>query len=158
MAKTISNKISVKASSAKPLGKPPTGVKNLGIDPAICFYAVEDGDETEEGEEAYIIFVYDSSLATSKQNLVKRKFPYIYIFYYDEPVVISTMRDITARVFDHLEITSHMDVDKRLAYTQRIIRGFTLTKYREVLVTCRHSAKNIAGDMWTLVKLTGLSS
>ena len=40
MAKTISKKISVKASSAKPLGKPPTGDKTFGLDPEIRFYAI----------------------------------------------------------------------------------------------------------------------
>ena len=49
MAKTISKKISVKASAAKPLGKPPPRDKTLGLEPAICFYAIEDGDDTEEG-------------------------------------------------------------------------------------------------------------
>ena len=50
MAKTISKKISVKASEAKPLRNPPPVDKNFGIEPAIRFYAIEDGDETEEGE------------------------------------------------------------------------------------------------------------
>ena len=49
MAKIISKKILVKESEAKPLGKPPPGNKNLGIDPEIRFYAMEDGDDTEEG-------------------------------------------------------------------------------------------------------------
>ena len=59
------------------------------------------------------------------------------------------MRDITIGVFEHLNITSPMDVDKRLAYTQRILRGATLKKYQEVLVTCRQSAKELTGDEWT---------
>ena len=50
MAKTISKKISVKASSSKTLGKPLPGDKTLGIEPAICLYAIEDGDKTEEAE------------------------------------------------------------------------------------------------------------
>ena len=70
MAKTISKKISVKASAAKPLGKFPPRDKTIGIDPEICFYAIEDGDETEEVEEAEILVVYDSSLAASKKNLI----------------------------------------------------------------------------------------
>ena len=63
MAKTISRKISVKASEAKPLGKPPPGDKTLELDPAIRFYELEDGDKTEEGEEAEILVVHNSSLA-----------------------------------------------------------------------------------------------
>ena len=49
MSKTSSKKISVKDSAAKPLGKPPPGDKTSGIDPEILFYAIEDGDKTEEG-------------------------------------------------------------------------------------------------------------
>ena len=63
MAKTISRKISVKASEAKPLGKPPPGDKTLELDPEIRFYELEDGDKTEEGEEAEILVVHNSSLA-----------------------------------------------------------------------------------------------
>ena len=48
MAKTISKEISVKASASKPLGKPPLGDKTFGTEPVIRFYAIEDGDETEE--------------------------------------------------------------------------------------------------------------
>ena len=50
MANTTSKKISVKDSEAKPLGKPPTGDKTLGIEPKIHLYAIEDGEDTKEGE------------------------------------------------------------------------------------------------------------
>ena len=56
-AKTIGKKISVKASASKPPGKPPPGDKNVGLDTPTCFYAIEDGDETEEGEESEIIVI-----------------------------------------------------------------------------------------------------
>ena len=48
------------------------GNKNLGIQPTICFYEIEDDDKTEEGEEEEIFVIQSSSLAASKQNLVKR--------------------------------------------------------------------------------------
>ena len=55
MAKTISRIISVKSSEAKPsgktLGNPPPGDKTSGIDSAISLYALEDGKNTDEGEE-----------------------------------------------------------------------------------------------------------
>ena len=66
MVNIISKKISAKASAAKPLGKPSPGDKTFGIDTGILFYAIEDGDETEEGEETEILVIYDSSLAASK--------------------------------------------------------------------------------------------
>ena len=74
-ANTISKKISVKTSTAKPLGKSQTGDKNLRIEPSISLYDIEDGDYTEEGEGAEILVVHESIIEASKQNLVKRKFP-----------------------------------------------------------------------------------
>ena len=70
--------------------------------------------------------VYDSILAVSKQNLVKRQFPYIDTFDNEGPVIINAMRDLSVRVFEHLEIISLTDLDKRLAYMQRIIIGSEL--------------------------------
>ena len=46
------DKMQEKASTAKPLGKPPPGDKSLGLDPAIRFYLIENSDKSEEGEEA----------------------------------------------------------------------------------------------------------
>ena len=40
------------------------------------------------------------------KNLIKRKFPYIYMFDHEVPFMISTMRDLTVGLFKHLEITS----------------------------------------------------
>ena len=51
-AKTISRKSSVKASAAKPPGNPTPRDEILGLEPATHFYEIEDGDKTEEGEEA----------------------------------------------------------------------------------------------------------
>ena len=130
MENTISKKIYVKASLAKP---PPTD-KTLGIDPAILFCAIEDGDGNEKGEEAEILVIYYSSLAAFKQNLVNRNFPYIDTFDHEGPAVISAMRNLTVVVFEHLDITSHINLDKMLAYTQRTLRGDAHKKYREVLV------------------------
>ena len=40
------------------------------------------------------------------------------------------MRDLTVGVFEHLDIILPTDVDKTLAYTQRILRVSALKKYR----------------------------
>ena len=45
-------KISVKTSTAKPLGKPLPGDKNMGLEPEIYLYTLEDSDDNTEGEEA----------------------------------------------------------------------------------------------------------
>ena len=68
------------------------------------------------------------------------------------------MRDLPVGVFEHLEITSPMDVEKRLDYTHRILIGVALKKHRVVLVTCRQSVKDITGDGWTLGIMTGLAA
>ena len=74
MEKTTSKKRSAKDSEANPSGKPLPGDRTHGIDLEICFYSIQDGYDTQELQEAQILVVYGSSLAVSKQNLVKRKF------------------------------------------------------------------------------------
>ena len=61
--------------------------------------------------------VYNSSLASSKYNLVKRQFTYIDTLDHEGPVVINAMQDLTVVVFENLDIISPTDVDKRLAHT-----------------------------------------
>ena len=68
------------------------------------------------------------------------------------------MHNLTAGVFENLEIILPTEMDKRLAYTQRILRGSALKKYQEVLVTCKQPAKEIAGDKWTLGDMIGVST
>ena len=48
MAKSISKKIYIKSSAAKPLGNPPPVNKSFGIETTIRSYDIEDGDETEK--------------------------------------------------------------------------------------------------------------
>ena len=94
MANTISKEILVKDSAANPSGKPPPRDETLGLDPEIRFYAIYDTDETEEGEGSEILFIHNSNLAVSKQNLVKRNFPYINTFDHEGPALVSAMRDL----------------------------------------------------------------
>ena len=51
---------------------------------------------------------------------------YINTFDHEGTVVINVMRDLTAGVFEHLEIILPTDVDKRPACTQRIRIGSAL--------------------------------
>ena len=63
------------------------------------------------------------------------------------------MCNLTSGVFENCEITSPMEVDQSIAYMQRILRGAALKKYKAVLMVCRESAKDLAGDKWTLGNL-----
>ena len=49
MEKSISKRNSVKASTAKPLGKILSGDKTMGLDTDILFYEIEDRYKTKEG-------------------------------------------------------------------------------------------------------------
>ena len=53
MARSISMKMKkLKASTSKPNVKPPPGDESLGLEPVIGFYEIEEGGNTEEGEES----------------------------------------------------------------------------------------------------------
>ena len=60
------------------------------------------------------------------------------------------MRDLKRGLFEDLEITFPLDVDKRVNYMQRLLKRLALNKYKTVLSECKASAKVIAGDQWTL--------
>ena len=75
--------------------------KTLGLGPDIRFYEIEDDEKTEEGEEAEILVIHDSSLAASKKN-TKRDSPYINIFDYKITSMIHKMKNLSAGVFKNL--------------------------------------------------------
>ena len=79
MEKSVSLK-PVMASTARPNGKTPPRDKTLGIEPEICFYGIEDGDKTKEGEESETLVIYNSRLKAYKQKIVKIKFLFIDMF------------------------------------------------------------------------------
>ena len=92
----------MKALTAQPSFDLPPGDKTFGIGPYIRLYTIEEGDNTEEGEDAEILIIHDKSLASTKQNLVKRKLPYIDMFNNQGHAVLCAMRNITSGVFEHL--------------------------------------------------------
>ena len=95
---------------------------------------MEDIDETEEGEESEIPDIHNSRLAVSKQNLIKKKFPYIDTFDHELTALVSAMHDLPSGVFEHLDITYPMDVAQRVAYTQSILREAVLNKYKAIML------------------------
>ena len=62
--------------------------------------------------------MHNLSLTATNQNLIKRKFPYIDMFNHQGPDVVRVMRDLTVGVFEIIGVTSPMDVDKIIKYTQ----------------------------------------
>ena len=49
-----------------------------------------------------MLVIHDSRVTVSKENLVKKKFPYINKFDNEVPGVISAMRDLTVGMFEYL--------------------------------------------------------
>ena len=101
MARIISLKIFT-ALTANPNGKLLPRDKTLGIDKAIHFYDIEEGNNNGEGEESEIFFIHDSSISEFKQNLGKRYLIYIDTFDPEGPAIIRIMYDQTVKVFRHL--------------------------------------------------------
>ena len=60
---------------------------------------------------------------------MKIKFPYIDMFDHEGLAVISEIRILTVGVFEHLEITSKLDLYIRIKYMERILRGPAIKKF-----------------------------
>ena len=91
MTRTVSKINAVKVSTDKPSDKPLLGDISFGIDPAIRFYGLEDGDKTEEVEDVEILIIQYKILAATKQNIFKRNLPYINMFGHQGPEVVHVM-------------------------------------------------------------------
>ena len=68
------------------------------------------------------------------------------------------MHGLTSGVFEHLGITFIMEVDQRVAYTHRILIRALIKKYKTVMVECKQSVKDLAGNKWDLGVLKELST
>ena len=70
---------------------------------------------------------------------------------HEGPAVVHAMRDLTVRVFEHIEIISDMHADKSIKYMKHILIKTALKKHKQVLERCKESAMGIAGDQYNLV-------
>ena len=90
--------------------------KNSRVEPEICFYIVEGGDEAEEGGEAEILVKSDLRREATKQKKIKA-LPINTIFDHQGPIVVNNMRKLTVEIFDRLGIIFWKDVDASIRYT-----------------------------------------
>ena len=79
------------------------------------------------------------------------------MFDHEVPAVVKMMSDLNIGVFDHLDITSTMEVDQRVSYMQHILRMDAPKKYKAVLLEYKQLDKDLAEDKCTLGDLKGLS-
>ena len=68
-------------------------------------------------------------------------FPYINMFNHEVPAMISAMQNLRVGVFEHIEITSAMDIYLRIKYMERILRARVLNKCIQVLLECKYLEK-----------------
>ena len=64
--------------------------------------------------------------------------------------MISVMHNLTVGLFENLEITSVMNVDVRVKYTELILRVPALNKYIQVLAEFKYLVKGLVGYQCTL--------
>ena len=87
----------------------------------------------------------------NKKNIVKSKFTCINTFDHEVPAVVSAMWDITVGVFEHLDITPKLDIDKRVKYTERILTSPAIKKHCASLMDFKDMVNDFARNQWTFL-------
>ena len=59
--------------------------------------------------------------------------------------MVNAICDIMVEFFEHIDIKSKLDIDKRIKYTSRILTGPMLNKYCEPLLACKDTIKDFYG-------------
>ena len=63
--------------------------------------------------------------------------------------MVSAMWDITVGVFENMDITSKLDIDKRVKHTEGILIVPALKKHFASLVHCKDMAEEFSSNHWT---------
>ena len=59
--------------------------------------------------------------------------------------MVNEICDIMVDFFEHIDITSKLDIDKRIKYTSLILTGPMLNKYCESFLACKDTMKEFYG-------------
>ena len=73
------------------------------------------------------------------------RFPSINMFDHEGPTVAILMKNITAGVFEHLNITLKFDTDKSIKYIEHILTGTAPKKYCVSLLACKDTEEYFTG-------------
>ena len=60
------------------------------------------------------------------------------------------MNNLATRVFGHPEITSKIDLDIRIKYTDKILSNSAIHQFKMVLLACKETAWGFSGDYLTI--------
>ena len=71
------------------------------------------------------------------------------MFDHEVPILVNGMRNISVGVFEHLYITSKLDVYQNIKYNERTLIGPELNKYIAPLLAWKETAKDFSKYQWT---------
>ena len=92
----------------------------------------------------------DISQESSKKNFQNKLYHVIRLFVHEVPTIVGVLRDLTVRVFEHLNITSWDKIDCRQIYFEQLLRGPDLKHFWSALLSCNEILKEEAGENRTL--------
>ena len=72
------------------------------------------------------------------------------MFDHEGPTMINAIRNLTVEVYKHLEISSKLDLDLRIKYTERILKVPVLKEFPQFMLECKELDKGLAGCQWSL--------
>ena len=118
-------------------GKTFPGYKRNGLDPAICFYKVEDGDNSDSGYSAVIHVKIDKASTDTKKNNNNTTFSVIKSFGNQGPKFFCVLREMAVIIFEHLDITTWKGIDQRWMFIEQVLQGTALTKLSNAVIICK---------------------
>ena len=76
------------------------------------------------------------------------------IKYFDhkEPKGVRVQREITVRVFDHLDITTWRGIHQRWMFIDHVLEGSARNKFKNYMISCKEIDRNERGYQWGLGK------
>ena len=132
MAETINTRV----SNPMPLTRKPfTGDKCPWPEPAICFYKVEDYDNSDSVDDAVIHVKNYKASTDTKQNINMLTFPVIKYFDHQGPKIVHVLRDMMVSLFEHLGFTNWKGIDRRWMFVEKFLKGPYLIKFRNIVLS-----------------------
>ena len=118
------------------------------MDPDICFYKVEDNDKSDSGDDVVIHVKNDKYSTDTNQNINNLNLLVIKYFDHQIPKIVSVLRRIMVRLFEHLGITTWKGIDQRWMFVEEFYNGTALIKFSNVVLSCKEIERDEAGYQW----------
>ena len=120
------------------------------MDPDICFYKVEDNDKSDSGDDVVIHVKNDKYSTDTNQNINNLNLLVIKYFDHQIPKIVSVLRRIMVRLFEHLGITTWKGIYQRWVFVDNYLKETSLIKFRNFVLSCKEIARDEAIYQWGL--------